>query len=534
MIRILPRYVFRELLAAFVLCLLLIVSVMLAGFALQWVYQGLDPIHLGPGIPYFAFFALPYAIPAALLTAAVMVFGRLSAENEITAIRSSGIHLHVVVVPALLSGLVATMLTMHLTCNVMPSTYFKIDRLKRRAAKDVATQILKTRGEITVRPYQIKAREVDGDVYKDVTIIEYDDDYVSQVWSGREAVIINDPETQTMALELRQCVTLKTPYRDPTQIQTGEFEKVSFSVKDSSLGQKVPTKFKHMDMRMLLKQRIDSRKYVAGSGDRFADPKETKEEAYKKMGEIDVVRNAILAKEREAAREAKLLTGEIAAARSKIDTAQQTFSKAEQQITAAEAAIAKVDRELKALEGKDTPEAEQQRQERLKARATHLGDKAKGESARGAARSGVAEANTKITELTDRIRKLEDQRKTFLQDLKATVSKRHDVERIHKAADAQLSLRDVANEAHTRIAMAFSCLTFMLVGVPLGLIVKRGNFLIGFGVGFFVILLVYYPLVLGGQVLIEDKYWPIPPLVWAPNAVLALFGIGLLGRLFRR
>jgi len=530
----LPRYVFRELLGAFVLCLLLIVSVMLAGFALQWVYRGLDPVHLGPGIPYFAIFALPYGVPAALLTAAVMIFGRLSAENEITAIRSSGIHLHVVVVPALLSGLVATMLIMHLTCNVMPSTYFRIDRLKRRAAKDVATQILKTRGEITVQPYQIKAREVEGDVYRDVTIIEYDDDYVSQIWWGREAVIISDAKTQTMALELRDCVTLKTPYRDPSQIQTGEFKQVSFSVKDSSLGQKVPTKFKHMDLRMLLAQREGYRDYVTGSGEQFENPKKTKKAAYKKMGEIDVEKNAIVAKERGAARETKLLAAEIAAARSTIDTAQQTVSQADQQIAAAQAAISKVNRELKALAGKHTPEADQQRQERLKAKAELEKTQAEGEATNKRARRGVTEANTKITEFTDRIRKLERERETLLEDLTVTMDKRAKAERIHKAADAQLSLRDIANEAHTRVAMAFSCLTFMLVGVPLGLIVKRGNFLVGFGVGFFVILLVYYPLILGGQVLIEDKYWPIPPLVWTPNAVLALFGFVLLARLFRK
>ena len=534
MIRILPRYVFHELLCAFALSLLIIVSLVLAGLALQLVYRGLDIVQIRPIVPHLVVFALPHALPAALLTAAIMTFGRLSADNEITAIRCSGLHIHVVVMPALLAGVVAAIMALHLNCNVMPRTYFKMDRLKLAAGRELATQILKTRGELTVPPYQLKAREVQGDTLKDVTIIEYDADYVMQIWWGKEAAIINSPQTNQLALELRHCDSIKSGYRDPSEIRTLTFDRICFPIRNSQLGMGPPTDYKHMDMRQLLDERLECSRYLKATEELFPDPKRAKKETRKQVSDIDMDKNALLAELGRLATAMKGAKGAFAEARAKVDAAQLAVGQAEQHISAAHAAIASARRESKELDRLTGPEAVQKRAALNKVISQHQATIDKWKQTVDNARAGASGATAEIVGVNTHIARLADQREAMLRQLKAVMDKRGHASRQNKVAIAQLGLREIATEAHQRVAMAVSCLTFMLVGVPLGLVTKRGNILIGLAVSFFVVLLIYYPLVLGGQVLIANKYWPIPPLVWAPNVVLTLIGVCLLHRLFRR
>src|SRR5437899_2195282 len=65
----------------------------------------------------------PYTIPATTLFATCVVYGRLSADNEILAVRASGINLTKVVGPALLLGLLTSAGTMGLYYRVIPHTH---------------------------------------------------------------------------------------------------------------------------------------------------------------------------------------------------------------------------------------------------------------------------------------------------------------------------------------------------------------------------------------------------------------------------
>lgn len=59
---------------------------------------------------YLLPYVLLYAMPLALFTAAIIAFGRLSADNEFTAVKASGIHPGAAVAPVLAAGLAAGLL----------------------------------------------------------------------------------------------------------------------------------------------------------------------------------------------------------------------------------------------------------------------------------------------------------------------------------------------------------------------------------------------------------------------------------------
>ena len=87
-------------------------------------------------------------------------------------------------------------------------------------------------------------------------------------------------------------------------------------------------------------------------------------------------------------------------------------------------------------------------------------------------------------------------------------------------------LRDAQAEYHKRFSIPFACLAFGLIGVPLGLIVKRSGKMVGFGVGLGLIL-VYYLLLQFGQGWVGRNSVISPGFaMWIPNIVIGTLGVG--------
>jgi len=87
-------------------------------------------------------------------------------------------------------------------------------------------------------------------------------------------------------------------------------------------------------------------------------------------------------------------------------------------------------------------------------------------------------------------------------------------------------------ELYKKTSIPFACLAFGLIGVPVGLIVRRGGRMIGLGVGVGLITLYYVVLTAGEKV---AKVWIYPPFLgaWTPNILTCIAGIVLAIRTVR-
>ena len=86
-------------------------------------------------------------------------------------------------------------------------------------------------------------------------------------------------------------------------------------------------------------------------------------------------------------------------------------------------------------------------------------------------------------------------------------------------------LRRAKVEYHKKFALPFACLAFGLIGVPLGLMVKRSGKMVGSGIGLMLILL-YYLLLQFGQEAGRNGTLPPSFAMWIPNTVIGLLGLG--------
>jgi lipopolysaccharide export system permease protein len=154
-----------ELTKVFLMSLVGITGILLmAGIVAEASQQGLGPTQIIEAIPLLIPSTLPYTIPATTLFAACVVYGRLSADNEILAIRAAGVNILKVVKPGLYLGLVMSVTTMGLYYRIIPYTHLLLRSLVFNDAEELLYSLLKKNNSIThsSMPYSMFVSGVKG------------------------------------------------------------------------------------------------------------------------------------------------------------------------------------------------------------------------------------------------------------------------------------------------------------------------------------------------------------------------------------
>src|SRR5215468_8773538 len=109
---ILNRLIFWELVKVFLMSLTTLTGLLVtAGLIQEAARMGLSLTQVVQAIPLFVPNTLPYTIPATTLFASCVVYGRLSHDNEVVAIKAAGVRLYRIVTPAVVLGLITTGVT---------------------------------------------------------------------------------------------------------------------------------------------------------------------------------------------------------------------------------------------------------------------------------------------------------------------------------------------------------------------------------------------------------------------------------------
>lgn len=174
--RTLHLYVLRQITATLLITVGVFTLVLLLGNVLREILDLLASHQATPMLVLRAVgllipFVLAFSLPMGLLTAALLVFGRFSADQELTAIRAGGISLTALALPVvglsiLLSGLCAVV-----NLQVAPASRVAFKKLRDSVLRDQSVQLIpegryvELGGNLTVF-----AREVRGRQLRDVSI----------------------------------------------------------------------------------------------------------------------------------------------------------------------------------------------------------------------------------------------------------------------------------------------------------------------------------------------------------------------------
>lgn len=137
---LLHRYVTRQVLVTFLIAVAVLSGIFVVGSIMVKVLDLLvnhdvPLIFVGRFIAYIVPFSLMYTIPWAMLTTVLLVFGKLSAENELIAVRTCGVSLPNLCVPVLILSALLSGLCFWINISVAPQAQQQM----KETLKDVAT-----------------------------------------------------------------------------------------------------------------------------------------------------------------------------------------------------------------------------------------------------------------------------------------------------------------------------------------------------------------------------------------------------------
>jgi len=179
-VRLLSRYLLRQLVAPFLFGLAALTSLML----LSQIAKKFGAL-VGKGLPWgviaevFALslpFIVAMTLPMAVLLAVLYAFSHLAADNEITAMRASGISVYQILAPVLAWGVVMAVINFAFVDQVLPRTNARlrgllIDIGRKKPTLELREQVI---NEVPPSQYFLRAGRIDAATgrLKDITIYD--------------------------------------------------------------------------------------------------------------------------------------------------------------------------------------------------------------------------------------------------------------------------------------------------------------------------------------------------------------------------
>ena len=139
-------YIFKDLVKIFMMANGALAGIMSFGGLLRpLTHQGLDAGQVGKLLGYFNLAMLTYSLPIAALFATTVVYGRLSADNEMTGCRAGGLSHLAISLPAFVLGVLVAILSLVFLCFIVPVYTLKAEQtLYSNMAKLIAGSIQRT------------------------------------------------------------------------------------------------------------------------------------------------------------------------------------------------------------------------------------------------------------------------------------------------------------------------------------------------------------------------------------------------------
>jgi len=479
---ILPRYIIREHIAPFIFS----ISIITFFFLLNFIVQSINRI-IGKGLPLsvifeFIFLNLAWivalSVPMAVLIATLMAFGRLSSNNEIVAIKASGISLLRLILPILICAGSVALLLIQFNNHILPdfnhrARQLRSDILRKKPTFNLVEGIFNddlSNFSILVEKIEYsssetyysdksdspkKAKNQPGDLLKKITIYDQSQQPIQRTIIAREGVLGFTNRKKQLKLTLFD----------------GEIHEIDLNNPNAYRR----LMFKTHTLYLPLGDNDFRRTESSFRGDRemSAEMMRAKIRGLKKL----------VVKEKEEMNK-------------RIGMQFQFIHKLFIQ-----------DSSDSVIHMLDSSSKNELKNEYFK---------------RGGSTSGQTKKNTKTQKkILSKARQLEN----MLQKQRRISDQLQTHQRSLSVYQKDIDRYQV--EIYKKYSIPVACIVFVLIGAPLGIIARRGNFAVsgGISLGFF---LLYWAFLIGGEELADRQF--ISPMVamWAANILVGAIGFVLI------
>jgi len=209
--RILHKYILADFMKIFLLTLTVLTFVLCIGAVfkiLNLLQQGLGSLELyGKFFLYTIPYVMTFTIPVSAMVAALLLFGRLSGDGEVAAMRASGLSIWQIITPVLMASIVLSVLCLWINTNLSPMCYHKQKQLLVEMGMKNPMDLLLEKeycalGELRVRI----GKKIDGTKVRDISVKEMSGPRLLRVVTADDGKIISDTDSNTLRIELYGCL----------------------------------------------------------------------------------------------------------------------------------------------------------------------------------------------------------------------------------------------------------------------------------------------------------------------------------------
>jgi lipopolysaccharide export system permease protein len=497
-VKILHRYVLKEHVGPLTFALTALTSILL----LQYIGKHFGEL-VGKGLPTVViaeFFGLSVpltvalTLPMAVLVATLYAFSRLAAENEITALKASGVSLVSVFTPVLWAALGVTVVMIGFNDQILPRSNHRLAVLQRDIAQKKPTFGLREQviNEVSPGKFYLRAGHLDeaSNMMREVTIYDMED-------PTRRRTIFADSGNMRMSKGLTDLeLTLyngnmqDVPTANPDELQRLYFNVDQIRVRGvGNQFQKTTADAYKSDREMTVCEMQEAQDKARGEHEAARKDFETKVAALKKS-------KATLSKDVLNANTSapwdiglgRLYCNAVALFAPKQAKAQ---------------GVSTTPRVIVKQSASSTSQSTSSTAATLPPPAARLGTAAPAPDVNKALTQGPPPNSSDLVAIEGlRIR---------LQD------------------SAQL-MNSYGVEIHKKFALAVACFVFVLLGAPIALRFPRGGVGLTIGVSLFVFAL-YYVCLIAGESIAKRGFMPAVVSMWMANVIFALIALWMLAKM---
>lgn len=238
--RLVSRYLLRQLVAPFCFSLAAITSLML----LNQIARRFGSL-VGKGLPWSVIaevfvlslpFILAMTIPMAVLLAVLYAMSHLAADNEVTALRASGVSVPQILRPLLLWGVSMSALTFAFVDQVLPETNARlrgllIDIGRKKPTFELREQVI---NEVPPSKFFLRSSRIDAATgrLRGVTIYDVGDERVRRVIYADSGFMAYAPGGRDLTLQLYHGVIHQYQSDEPARFEITGFARNEIRVKN--------------------------------------------------------------------------------------------------------------------------------------------------------------------------------------------------------------------------------------------------------------------------------------------------------------
>jgi lipopolysaccharide export system permease protein len=233
--RILRNYVLNEMLGPLIACLAVFTFVLLAGNMFKLadliINKGVDIISVIQLFFYLIPYILSYTIPMAILTATMICFGRLACDNEVVAMKASGISLYKIGLPIIIMAFIISLGSVYLNDRILPASHFASYKLvKGVALKNPAAYIEPGIFIKSFKGYIVRVDSIEGNEIEGILIYQLQDKGPTRTIIAQRGKLISHADKNFITLRLSDGSVDEPNPKEPSM-----FYKLNFHTYDMTL-----------------------------------------------------------------------------------------------------------------------------------------------------------------------------------------------------------------------------------------------------------------------------------------------------------